>query len=325
MGTRKRLSLDDSGEVFDRVMAARNETEAKKALSLVFSGYPDISFSLGRGRTIYWRARKSSSDGFDNARDMWCPPAQKAAIGRLNNSGQQTLYLSGHIETALCEIGAQVGDYVHLAGFRVLADRQLHVAAIGELMHVQKLGYMRSVGADPGNTLARILNGYDYEEALAIVTADAFLAHVLSDPLAREKNYLHTRMIWHLALMRTRSIGLFYPSVRNHLGLNLAVKGPAASGIFHGVSSVLVKVKRELRFGYFDFDVVKTAIGETDNGTYLWQKPEDSKSLVVYRMSKEEHDEAAGARRTLLDLPTHRRLEPDDAGIVRRFLRRLIN
>jgi hypothetical protein len=94
--------------------------------------YPNIGFSFG-SRSIYWRAQHSSGPGFESERRIWHPPANMTRAGRLNDEGTPCLYLSAKPETALAEIGVRVGDYIHLAGFRVLANRLLKVHAVGEL------------------------------------------------------------------------------------------------------------------------------------------------------------------------------------------------
>ncbi len=316
------LSLHDCGAAFDRVLAAGTPKAARNALNDVLRGFPEISVGFARGK-VYWRAQKSDQKGFESSGRMWCPPSELAKAGRLNDDGRSTLYLASQLETALCEVDAKEGDYIHLVGFRVLADQELRIAVIGELMHVQKLGYMRSVGVDPGQTFARMLNGYEYETALSIVSIDAFLASVLSDPNARSGGYLLTRTLWSLVLRRTRSMGLFYPSVKNHLGLNLAVHAAAAKKVFHGVSSMVLHIKRELRFGYFDFDIVRTARGVDESGMYEWQEPENSKHFVLYGMCKEEFEQAQNGHNSLLDLPTHQAIAPDHPGFFRRLFRRL--
>lgn len=312
------LLLRDCGAAFDRVLAANTVKTARNALNDVLRGFPEVSIGFGRSK-VYWRAQKSDPNGFVNSSRMWCPPPELAKTGRLNDEGRPTLYLASQIETALCEVDAKEGDYVHLVGFRVLSDQELRIAAIGELMHV------RSVGIDPGQTFARMLNGYEHEVALSIVSIDAFLANVLSDPNARSNGYLLTRTLWSLVLNRTNSMGLFYPSVKNHLGLNLAIQAAAARRVLHEVSSMVLHVKRELRFGYFDFDIVRTANGVDKNEMYTWREPENPKQFVLYGMCKEEYEQAQDGQNSLLDLPTHQALPPDHPGFLRKLFRRLGN
>lgn len=318
------LLLGDCGAAFDRVLAASTAKKARNALNDILRGFPEISIGFGRGK-VYWRAQKSDANGFDPSSRMWCPPSHLARTGRLNDEGRPTLYLASQIETALCEVEAREGDYVHLVGFRVLSDQELRIAAIGELMHVQKLGYMRSTGIDPGQTFAKMLNGYEHEVALSIISIDAFLANVLSDPHARSNGYLLTRTLWGLILNRTNSMGLFYPSVKNHLGLNLAIREDAAKRVLHGVSSMVLHVKRELRFGYFDFDIVRTANGVDNSDNYIWQEPEGTKQFVLYGMCKEEYEKTHDGQNSLLNLPTHQALPPDHPGFLRKLFRRLGN
>jgi hypothetical protein len=191
----------------------------------------------------------SDERGFTCESEVGYPPSSVARAGRLNGVGLPCLYLSAKRETALAEIGAKAGDYVHLAGFRVLADQVLRTIAIGELGHVQKTGYVRITGIDPRLTISRILNRYPFEQGLRVVYIDSYLGSILSDPDARESGYVRTQTLAKLLYSRSQAVGMFSPSVRSPLGINLAVSAQAADLLFHSAVSIVVRVKRVLRFG----------------------------------------------------------------------------
>jgi CRISPR/Cas system CMR-associated protein Cmr3 (group 5 of RAMP superfamily) len=62
--------------------------------------------------------------------------------------------------------------------------------------------------------------------------------------------------------------------------INLAVSAQAADYLFRSAVSVVLHVKRALRFGYFDFDVVRTAKDVSEAGRFIWQMPGQSPYLM---------------------------------------------
>jgi hypothetical protein len=299
------LTIDEIEAEFANNAAARTRAAVELSLTRLLTGYPDLNFSFGRGK-IFWRVRPCGPSGFDNERELSYPKPDIARVNRLNDAGSPCLYLSTDPETAFSEIGATSGDHLHLAGFRVLADQQMRVAAIGEFSHVKKAGYVRVTGVDPDRTIARMINGYQPAHALRILLVDSYLASLLADPRAKEDEYLHTRTLADLIFKRSPlSVGMFYPSVRLHAGLNLALLPDAADKLVHGVVSAVVRINRALRFGYYDYEVVRTARGVGDSGQYLWQVPDHSHHLIVYRLTREEFEHGRAVGGTLLDLPAY--------------------
>jgi hypothetical protein len=163
-----------------------------------------------------------------------------------------------------------------------LADQVLRTIAIGELNHVQKTGYVRVTGIDPNLTIARILNKCPHEQGLRIAYIDSYLGSVLSDPNARDSGYLRTQILASLLYSRSQAVGMFDPSVRSPLGINLAVSANAADSQFHTAASIAVRVKRVLRFGYFDLEIVRTAKDVNAAGHFEWQKPDHAQHMHVF-------------------------------------------
>lgn len=314
----KTIPLDKCSEIHDELASIVNTKEIDKRIGELLAGFPIFSFGFGRGR-IFWRARRAEGREFGQLKELWHRPPETTGMGRLNDPGKPCLYLSSHIETALAEIQANDGELIHVAGYRVVSDKEMRVAAIGELAHVHKKGYPRITGVDPDQSIARSLNKHPFETGLQIVYIDAILADLLADPNARARDYAVTRALASAIYKRQGDVmGMFYPSVRTDVGLNLALLPTPASDILHDVASVLVKVNRRHKFGYFDFLVLKTAIGRRDDGTFEWSTPRDPRSLNVYHLTKKEYEGTPATRPTLLDLAAHRAIPTDRADATRR-------
>lgn len=72
------------------------------------------------------------------------------------------------------------------------------------------------------------MNDMGVENARRVIYIDAFLSKVLADPHASFDGYLHTRALRYAVFRKIeKAEGFFYPSVRDQVGLNLAIKPKA--------------------------------------------------------------------------------------------------
>ena len=89
----------------------------QQKLSELFRFYEIINFNMESEWPI-WRVRKcDDEEGYLNLRDLTYPPPEHTRAGRLNNPGLPVLYTSLNNLTAITEIGAEGGDYLHIIGF----------------------------------------------------------------------------------------------------------------------------------------------------------------------------------------------------------------
>jgi hypothetical protein len=297
-------TLDACDEAFEVLTSSCTTFSAKRiAIAQLLGPHQTINFELGRGRP-FWRARKCQQEGYQYECELSYPPAALTPSGRLNDQGAPCLYLATRKETAFTEIGVVEGDYVHIAGYRVLADKTIRALGIGEWLHVQKTGYLRAMGQDPQNSLSRTLNSFPYEQGMLILYIDALLSSILADPDAGKNGYETTRLIAAMAYKKLPATNaIFYPSVQADLGMNLAVKPSTADRCMHNVCSAVVKIKKARKFGVYEYEVVKTATDIGDDGKFQWEKAHTPRSLNVYRLTKSEYD--AGGE-SILDMHSER-------------------
>lgn len=298
-------SLDDCDEVFRTMLENEASENVEAKLDAILKDYPVLSFELGRG-SVFWRGRKCGEEGFLQELEMSYPPAGNASLGRLNDQGMPCLYAATRRSTVFAELGVGVGDYVQLAGFRVLADKTIRAIAVGEYFHVYKTGYLRILGRDPDKATSRLLNSLDPEHGKRIVYIDAFLGNLLADKDAKTKNYVASRLFAGKAFKKSGADAMFYPSVQDTIGMNLAVLPNAFDERMHGACAQLVQITKIRSFGFYEHRVCKQATGVDDDGCYIWQSLESDLTLPVFRMTKEEHEQALKAGASFLDLPSTR-------------------
>jgi len=187
------MTLDDCDTLFARVQATTSPAELTPLFEQLLAACPVIRVGVTRG-SIYWRARPCGPEGHANIRDVTYPPAHLAALNRLSDQKQPRFYASARKETALLEQAeCKAGGHFHVLGSWVKYGHEIRALVLGEQHHVYKMGYWRTFGVDPGNTLSRQMNARPRSEALPAIYIDAFLGEILSDPLARNSDYVRSR------------------------------------------------------------------------------------------------------------------------------------
>jgi hypothetical protein len=175
-------------------------------LSSLLVHYDVINWQLQYDWPI-WRARKcKTAGGFDSINDLIYPPPDLITrAGRLNDPHEPMLYGVFNKNTALEEVGAQEGDYIHLIGFRIKKNAHIQCCVIGEIDRVHRAG--RSMLSDElGAHLLRILQELPYKAAMSFVFVDAFLSSLLRDPSASDNDYLFSRTLRRLLFAKQRAL-----------------------------------------------------------------------------------------------------------------------
>jgi hypothetical protein len=255
----------------------------------LFTFYPLVNYQIGRG-SVYWRGRISTPSGFKSANELGCPPPTLCKAGRLNSPGESCLYAATRRTTVFTELHAKPGDCVHLVGIRFLVDKPVRLIAIGDLFHVYKTGYARSIGKDPAKALSKMLNETDRSLATQVLYVDAFLSHVLSDEHARDKEYLPTRVLAEVAYKKTGAKGMFYPSVQDHIGMNMSMLPVAYESCAHITTSQVVRVTHKHEFGFFDSQPLKHATGISEEGEFTWGDALTDRHAIFFNLTKDETD-----------------------------------
>lgn len=282
------LTLD----AIDALVSEIREGDASKraaAIEKLVRIHEIINLELGRG-SIFWRARLSQSSGFGNERDLSYPPHAFATAGRCNDPKEPSLYLSCRRETALSEIGVRAGDYVHASGYQIRPGAAVRVLSLGEQLHVQRRGTLL-MGSEPeaARAVSAILNGMDQERARMLVYLDSVLAGLLTEADGSTSSYEIQRAILRAINTKLPDLqGVLYPSTKDALGLNLAIRAGAADSTIESCCSMVLKINKVHSYGMFDLTVIRTADGVTADGDFVWSEDAGPKGYVLYRLTKEE-------------------------------------
>lgn len=282
------MNLDECDRIFAEVRRASSPAEACHALEALFAYYKVISIELGRGN-IFSRARIANTAILSSVMEMGYPSPALTKAGRLNDANSPCLYAATSIETAIQEIGAAENDFVQIIGFMAKVATPIRIAVIGELHHVQKTGYLRLNGQDPDGSVSRLINGLGIEAGRRLLYVDAFLAGLLGDANAGHSKYLWSRAVASMVFRNADLDGIVFPSVRDTLGMNIAVRPPAADSKVHAVCCIRVRVKKIRDFGFIDYEVIDEADQLLPDGRFSWTERPSAWRRLLFNLTEEEY------------------------------------
>lgn len=248
--------------------------EVEKLLSWYLESFGGINFKFGYDRQIF-RARKCLTEhGYNNISEIYPPPKDKCKTGRMNEEGQAIFYGAFSPGTALAEINAREGDYVHLAHFQLpeKSENGMRCFAIGEIYN----SYHGVTTISPGvsneirDAISRIGKD-DIRALLSYLYMDAFSAELLNSTNAHEVNYVYSRIFCRLLLGKHPDVdGLIYPSAKVKGTSNIVLRPESVNSKIKLVANVVFKINKIYPYGLVDFDLVKSAKGHTVDGRIVW-------------------------------------------------------
>lgn len=267
----QQMPIKQCQAIIAEILSLKDIAEIRDRFSLLLQAQPLLNYNFGPG-SIFWRGRKCDNlDGWKNVSDVWYPQPGVAKAGRLNNPYEPLLYLSSRRFTVFSEVRAKPADVIHILGCRIKEGKNIRIGLIGDLFHVYRTG-LSMISSEVGRLLNNTLNSFDYEVGRSIVYVDAFLASVLRDPGASPNAYLFTRILGDLLLKKVIEVkSLFYPSIVQEGGMNLAVGSSVADDTIEVVTSSLVKIEEELGYGMYQYSHVRNCTAIDTDGNFRWE------------------------------------------------------
>ncbi len=246
----------------------------EKLLKWYLESYGGINFKFGYERPIF-RARKCESEhGYNNISEIYPPPSSKCTTGRMNEEGQAIFYGAFSPGTALAEINAKEGDYVHVARFQLpeKADAGMRCFAIGEVFNAYH-GVI-TISFEVFNEIRDAIRRIGEDDIWALQSylyMDSLSAELLNSIYAQEENYIYSRIFCRLLLGKWQDVdGLIYPSAKVKEASNIVLRLESVNSKIQMVGNEVLRVKRVYPYGIVDLDVVKSAKGHTPDGRIVW-------------------------------------------------------
>ncbi|MAL84197.1 MAG: hypothetical protein CMF11_07655 [Idiomarina sp.] len=252
------------------IFSSSDALKIREYIKEVLDFYPLLNWT-SKDSSSYWRARKCEEKiGYPKLRDLWHPSGDDVRDGRLNEANSPILYLSRERFGALSEIGAECGDIIQVAEYKQLPDEPLLTSIVGEKIHMTRWGRSRIDDA-AGEGLKKILSQMKREVGYSYVYTDALIAEILSDPHAKQNDYLRSRVAASLIFEDDINVeALVYPGIESLGAFNLAVKPDAAARVMRMEGHHVMEITKKYQYGLYDFKIIAFAKGVYSDGTVDW-------------------------------------------------------
>ncbi|POZ19704.1 hypothetical protein C3Z09_02665 [Lelliottia aquatilis] len=270
----KVIALNSLDLFRNELLATKEPEKVEGLIRWYLQSYGGINFQFGYDRPIF-RARKCLSEyGYDNIREIYPPPLEKCKIGRMNEDKQAIFYGAYSIGTALAEINAKEGDYVHIAHFKLpeKSEHGVRCFAIGEVYNAYHgTNTISMVAFNEMRDFIQRIGKDDIRALLSYLYMDALSAELLNSVNAHEINYIYSRVFCRLLLEKHPDVeGLIYPSAKIKGTSNIVLRPEVVKSKMQLVSNLVFKVNKIYPYGIVDFSIVKNAKGHTSNGRIVW-------------------------------------------------------
>ena len=270
----KVIELDSLDRFRKDLLGTVEPEKVEDLLKWYLRSYGGVNFNFGYDRPIF-RARKcQNEDGYSNISEIYPPPSEFCKIGRMNEEGRSIFYGAFGIGTALAEIYAQEGDYVHVAHFQLPKEsepgiRCFTIGAVYDAYHGNN-NISPSVYDEMRDFITKIGKD-DIHALLSYLYMDAFSAELLNNVNAREVNYIYSRIFCRLILDRYPSVdGLIYPSAKIKAATNIVLRTESIKSKIMLVGHNVIKINKVYPYGIADFSIVKNAKGHMPDGRIVW-------------------------------------------------------
>lgn len=264
---KKLLSLQEVNRLATLILGSNDAEVLRPLINDVRKNIAILIFQHSTESTL-WRARKCNDtpNGFDCIDDIMQPPAKFTPNNRLNNAGEPILYLSTGPHAVLSECHAEVDDFFHITGLKFRENKLLTYGSIGEISRYYK--WQDSTHSKALDELIAETNPLDID---SLIFTDTFLASLLSDINAREKNYLHTRILADLLFKNNKIDAIAYPGVESEQQKNFAIKPEVANAILEIANTFVIKITEKYLCGMYGFEITRQAkFIDHKNGLVIW-------------------------------------------------------
>lgn len=265
----------NSLDLFRKELLTTTEPEKVEGLLRWYlQSYGGVNFKFGYDRPIF-RARKCSNEcGYNNISEIYPPPPEKCKIGRMNEDGQDIFYGAYSIGTALAEINAKEGDYVHIAHFEMAktSESGMRCFAIGEVFNAYH--GVNTISVEVYNEIRDAISRIGKDDIRALLSylyMDALSAELLNSVNAHEVNYIYSRIFCRILLDKHSDVdGLIYPSAKIKGTSNIVLRTESVKAKMQLAANLVFKVNKIYPYGIVDFSIVKHAKGYTPDGRIVW-------------------------------------------------------
>ena len=202
---------------------------------------------------------------FLNVKELLYRSPPSPNYGRANTPNQQVLYAGNNTRTVFDEIGAMVGDLVHIVAIRAQGGKTFPCTVVGEYQSIMNSGRSLTRCYDNEKKVAEICftNQARANELLCI---DGFLSEAFRRQTVFDCEYQITAKFAELASHFGPS-GVVYESVQSPYALNLALPARLFNANCEAIYTELHRIDDYFGFGAYRSTLVKRTNKILPDGT----------------------------------------------------------
>lgn len=267
-----------------------NEKYLEKLVGgLLGHGYIDRMPYIQNPKAIRVRINKNGNL-FDNAKELWWPPAENVQRGRCNDPGQPVFYFSDSEETATIEKQPKEGDTLTVLTSELIDPAKMPLVMIvgiheftgksnpkyGLTPRDEDSKQKQFISREGLSKITPLLHDYVRDEFLREVAVDETFEYKITSAIARLLTTKPETIDEDGNLVEgITADGIVYPSIRaDKFGVNVALKTESADRLYHPVSCVVYRVvEAQERFPFTVGKLCWSKSIETD-GRIEWEIPD---------------------------------------------------
>jgi hypothetical protein len=273
-------SINELENIRNSIFESNDTTYVKEQIKKLAKYNSEIllNFKIS-GDYILWRGRggkECDQYGFKNISQLHIPPTNLSKNpNRFNQYDKRILYTAFNYHTALAEINAQPGQYVHLISYKIKPNNELTTFVLGEYSKIHGKGKTESFNEKINTKIAKIYYQLiqDQNIEISLTYLDKLLSAIMNHryPESYKDKYLHTNALIESVKENKPEINcIVYPSSAFNDGINIAIDGDAADNIIAPQETVVVKVKNKFNFNLYDIEIIGRSDKFSETGDIIW-------------------------------------------------------
>lgn len=221
-------------------------------------------------REVWFRGRIcSDANGFGHLSEVLCRDAASTTIGRANLPHQPAFYGSWNRLTVFGECNVEEGDYIQVTTARSLPGVAVSFQTAGEIAHVAYTGRSLHRSTRWGNRSLEAIKRLPQAELLYRLYVDHHFATEFRRP-HDGKPYSYKATAAYATHVFRAGVGVMYPSVDGHGGMNGAVDVSTFNHKFEIVSTEVWRIEKVYMRGVYETKLMRASSQFEPDGTIRW-------------------------------------------------------
>lgn len=257
-----------ANEVLQASASTHTLLNAQRLLQRFWDDHKQLGIPPNTNQCWHRASKLAQVEEFQNLQRLIYKPEPATEYQRCTIVGKQIFYGAGNLRVALDEIEACAGDVVGMIKVRQHEEGKTPIWVIGEYDSILNAGYSL-LGATGNEAELLSLEQHDPELANYFHYVDSVFSRLFRKRVHDPREYLMAALISESCFRR--GIGVAYPSVQTHRGMNVAISKPSYDSDFEVVAACVLQVQHAYGSGIYELEVVRDSCTFSDDGSIDWE------------------------------------------------------